>query len=142
MSWFDRLKGKPPEQRETPARQRLPTVNAPPGHPGLTPPPAAPKKRGKAPEQYEAELAGYNKAMRAHFAGIAAYNRERSMSLGITSYQWVAMDVHGTCDTARRNGGRIFSYAHPPPEGHVCEGQCSSMDWCRCIARPVLAGFE
>jgi hypothetical protein len=105
-------------------------------------PPAAPKKRSKDPEQYEAELTAYRKAMRAHFAEIAAYNRERSMSLGITSYRWVAMDVHGTCDTARRNGGKIFLYTQLPPEGHVCEEQCGSKDWCRCIARPIVAGFS
>jgi hypothetical protein len=28
------------------------------------------------------------------------------------------MDVHGTCDVARKNGGKVFSYTNPPPEGH------------------------
>jgi hypothetical protein len=142
MSWFDRLKGKSSEQNETQGRQRIPTVTAPPDHPALIPPPAAPKKRGKAPERYETELAAYRKTMRARVAAIAAYNRERSMSLGITSYQWVAMDVHGTCDTAKRNGGKIFLYSQPPPEGHVCEGQCGSIDWCRCMARSIVPGFS
>ncbi|SRR5258708_4298890 len=141
MSWFDRLKGKSSEHRETQARQRLPTVKARPARPGLTPP-AAPKRHDKTAEQYELEVAAYRRSMRAYFAGIAAFNRKRSTSLGIKTYEWVAMDVHGDCAAARRNGGKIFSYTEPPPEGHVCEGQCSSRDWCRCIARPIVAGFE
>src|SRR5258708_37747745 len=98
MSWFDRLKGKSSEHRETQARQRLPTVKAPPGHPGLTPP-AAPKRHGKTAEKYELEVAAYRRSMRAHFAGIDGFNRKRSTSLGIKIYEWVAMDVHGDCDT-------------------------------------------
>jgi hypothetical protein len=119
---------------------RIPTVNTPPGRPGLKPP-SAPKKRGKTNVQYEAELAAYRKAMREHFAEIAAFNRNRSMALGITSYEWIAMDVHGTCDVAKRNGGRTFRYDTPPPEGHVCEGVCTSIDWCRCVSRPIVPGF-
>ena len=141
MGWFDRLKGKSPERGEAPARQGLPTVKAAPGYPGLTPP-AAPKKRGKTAEQYKLELAAYRKSMRAHFAAIAAFKRKHAISLGIKTYKWVALDVHGDCEVARRNGGKIFSYREPPPEGHVCEGQCTSKDWCRCFARSMIAGFS
>jgi hypothetical protein len=109
-------------------------------YPGLTPP-AAPKNRNTTPELYEREVIAYRKSMRLHFAAIAAFNRKRAVSLAIKSYQWVAADVHGDCDVARRNGGGIFSYTEPPPEGHVCEGECTSRDWCRCIARSVIAGF-
>jgi hypothetical protein len=141
MSWFYRSGGKPPPKAGSHAPGRLPTVQTPPGYPGLTPP-SAPKKRGKTAQQYGTELAAYRRAMREHFAAIAAFNRKRTMALGIESYEWIATDVHRTCDTARRNGGRSFSYANPPPEDHVCEGQCNSIDWCRCIARPIVAGFK
>jgi hypothetical protein len=129
------------QRQDKPSGGRIPTVKAPPGRPGLTPP-AAPKKRGKTPEQYAAESAAYRLAMRNHFAAIAAFNRERCVALGIKNYEWIAMDVHGTCDVARKNGGKVFSYTNPPPEGHVCEGLCNSPDWCRCIARSIVPGFD
>jgi hypothetical protein len=120
---------------------RIPTVKALPGRPGLTLP-AAPKKRGKSPEEWEAARAGYRMAIRAHFASIAAFERKRRVALGLTKYQWLAVDVHGCCDVAKKNGGKVFSYLEPPPEGHVGEGQCLSPDWCRCVAKPVVPGFS
>jgi len=57
------------------------------------------------------------------------------------TYEWIAIDVHATCEVAKRNGRRVFYYAKPPPEGHVGEGQCTSPDWRRCIARPIVPGF-
>jgi hypothetical protein len=119
---------------------QIPTVKPAQGRPGLTPP-AAPKKRGKTAEQYEADLALYRLAMRRHFAAIAAFNRERCMSLGIRSYVWLAMDVHGTCEVAKKYGGKEFAYDSPPLEGHVGEGRCGSPDWCRCVAKAVVRGF-
>jgi hypothetical protein len=120
---------------------RIPTVKAPPGRPGLTMP-AAPKKKGKSPEEWEASLAEYRRAMRAHFASIAAFERKRRVALGLIKYQWLAVDVHGCCNVAKKNGGRIFSYVEPPPEGHVCEGECNSPDWCRCLAKALVPGFS
>jgi hypothetical protein len=119
----------------------LPTVRAPEGYPGLTTP-AAPTKRGKTPEQYEADLAIYTQAMRDHFARIAAFNRQRRVAMGLTQYRWLACDVHGTCDVAQRNGGKVFSLVQPPPDGHVGEGRCTSPDWCRCVAVAVVPGFN
>jgi hypothetical protein len=84
----------------------------------------------------------YRLAMRSHFAAIAAFNRKRCVALGIEHYEWMAMDVHGTCDVARKNGGKVFSYTNPPPDGHVCEGLCNSPDWCRCIARSIIPSLE
>jgi hypothetical protein len=142
MSWLNRLKGKSPSPPKAKSGlESIPTVKTPPGGPGLTPP-AAPKKRGKTPEQWAAELAVYRQAMRKHFAVIAAFQRERRIGLGITSYKWIALDVHGTCDVAKRNGGKVFSHDKPPKEGHVGEGQCNSPDWCRCIAKSVIPGFD
>jgi hypothetical protein len=119
----------------------MPTIKVLPGRPGITPP-APPKKRGKSPKQWNAELAAYRLAMREHFASVAAFNRKRAMGLEIASYRWVAVDVHGTCDVAKRNGGRVFLYAEPPLEGHVGEGQCNSPDWCRCFAEVVVPGIS
>ena len=120
---------------------RLPTVKPPPGRSGLTPP-AAPTRRGKTQDQYEVEHALYRLAMRQHVAAIAAFNRDRSMSLGDQGYTWLAVDVHGTCEVAQRNGGKTFAYDTPPPEGHVGEGRCGSPDWCRCVAKPLVRGFS
>jgi len=58
------------------------TVKPPPGRPGLTSP-AGSKKRDKAPEQYNAELAAYRSAMRKDIAAISAYDRKRCIGLGI-----------------------------------------------------------
>lgn len=80
--------------------------------------------------------------MRSHFAAIAAFNREHCVALGIEHYEWMAMDVHGTCDVAKKNGGKTFSYTNPPPQGHVCEGLCNSQDWCRCIAKSIILAFD
>ncbi len=140
MSRFNRPNGKSSRPEAKTGLQNIPTVKAPTGYPGLTPP-DAPKKRGKTPDQYDAELAAYRLAMRKHFAAIAAFRRQRCVAAGITSYKWLALDVHGTCDVAKRNGGKIFSYDNPPKEGHPCEGQCGSPDWCRCSAKPVVPGF-
>ncbi len=101
-------------------------------------PPTKPLKRGKSPEQYEADISAYRLAMRAYFATGAKAKRERMAVLGIKQYQWLAVDVHGCCHVAARNGGKVFSVSDPPPEGHVCEGECSSPDWCRCIAAAVV----
>ena len=103
-----------------------------------TPPPAAPKKRGKSPEQYEAELDAYYLAMRQHFAEWAKFNREKAIRAGVIRYEWLAMDVHGTCKVARRNKGKTFAYNQPPKDGHPCEGECTSPDWCRCSAIPII----
>jgi hypothetical protein len=117
------------------------TGKTPPGRSGLTLP-ATPKKRAKTPEQRAAELAAYRLAMRKHSACVAAIERERRIALGITSYEWVAVDVHGTCEVAKRNDGKVFSYDSPPKEGHVGEGECGSPDYCRCFAAPVVHGFS
>jgi hypothetical protein len=141
MGWLDRLKGKSVRPESKTDTYGVPTVKAAPGRPGLVPP-AAPRKRGKSAKQYDAELAAYRRAMRKHFAEIAAFNRQRCIALGITSYKWVALDVHGTCDVAKRNGGKVFRYDEPPSDGHVCEGRCNSPDWCRCTAKSIVAGFS
>jgi hypothetical protein len=143
MSWLRRrLRGNPAtaEARVEQVRPTLPTVKALPGY-ALTPP-ARPKRGDKTTGEFQADLAAYETAFRAHIAHNAAISRERSMSLGITSYRWVAVDVHGTCEVAARNGGKVFRYDAPPPEGHVGEGQCNSPDWCRCVPRPVIPGFS
>lgn len=100
--------------------------------------PDKPKKRGKPPEQYAAELAAYQREVRAYFAAMALAKREKFASLGIKKYEWLAVDVHGCCHVAAKNGGKVFSVTEAPPEGHVGEGECSSPDWCRCIASPVV----
>lgn len=100
--------------------------------------PAKPLKRGKTPEQYASDVAAYNLAMRTHSAEMAKAKRERAISLGMAQYDWLAVDVHGCCEVAQRNGGKRFSLTEPPPEGHVGEGECSSPDWCRCIAAPII----
>lgn len=101
-------------------------------------PPAKPLKRGKTREQYDTEIATYNAEMRAYLRDLARQKRERAVTLGIKRYEWIAMDVHGCCDVAARNGGMTFSFTEPPPEGHVNEGECSSPDWCRCTAAPIV----
>jgi len=128
-------------KRATAGQGQIPTVKAAPGRPGLVAP-AAPKKSGKSPEQWEAAQAAYRLAMRDHFRAIAAFNRKRCVALGISTYEWLAVDVHKTCEVARRNGGKVFSYDKPPPEGHVGEGECNSPDWCRFTARPIVPGFS
>lgn len=104
--------------------------------------PPAPKKRGKTTGTMERRTGAYRLVMWKHFASIAAFERERRVALGITSYKWIAMDVRGTCDVAKRNGGKVFSYDNPPAEGHVGEGQCNSPDWCRCFAKPIIHGID
>jgi hypothetical protein len=61
---------------------QVPTIKPSQGRPSLTPP-AAPKKRGKTAEQYEAELALYRLAMRRHFAAIAAFSFESGVGAAI-----------------------------------------------------------
>jgi hypothetical protein len=141
MSWFSRMKGKSSHPEGKSGLAKIPTGKTPPGRSGLTLP-ATPKKRAKTPEQRAAELAAYRLAMRKHSACVAAIERERRIALGITSYEWVAVDVHGTCEVAKRNDGKVFSYDSPPKEGHVGEGECGSPDYCRCFAAPVVHGFS
>jgi hypothetical protein len=100
--------------------------------------PARPKKRGKTAEQYAADVASYNLAMREHFRALAEARRERFIDAGIKRYEWLAMDVHGCCAVAAKNNGQIFSVSDGPPEGHPCEGECGSPDWCRCTPIPVV----
>lgn len=141
MRWFSRLRGTSRDLKGKSARVEIPTVKAHPDRPGLVPP-APPRRRGKTQQELDAELAAYHLAMRKHFAEIAAFNRKRCMALGITSYTWLPADVHNACEVAKRNGGKTFLYDQPPPEGHVGEGACTSPDWCRCIAKPIVPGFS
>lgn len=141
MGLLDFLTRKRTKQKVGTAIPSVPTVTPAPDRPGLTLP-AKPKKRGKTPEEWEVSLSAYRQAMRLHFAEIAAYNREKWVALGITRYRWIAVDVHGTCDVAKRNNGKIFSLNSPPPDGHPCEGLCNSIDWCRCQAKPVIDDFD
>ncbi len=71
------------------------------------------------------------------FRANAQHNRKRAMQSGITHYVWVWPGVPD-CDIGRRNNGKVFSYANPPPEGHPCEGECHAKDWCRCITKSVI----
>ena len=83
-------------------------------------------------------MARYQQTMRSYFSEAARDDRLKSLAAGIKRYEWLAVDVHGVCETAKRNGGKVFDYASPPPGGHVGEGECSSPDWCRCVAAPIV----
>lgn len=152
MSWVMRLFCKIYGAKKTKAispfkvpLKTIPTVQPPDGYKKewLTTP-AKPKKRGKPPELYAAEINEYRQRMRTRFAELAEFNRKRAMSVGIKQYKWMAAapDPAVTCDIGLRNNGKIFSYEAPPPEGHPCEGKCNSEDWCRCIPRSIVPGFE
>ncbi len=143
MGWLDRLKGKPAKAEvgvdvEQP-RPRLPTVKAPPDY-WLTPP-ARPKRGNKTAEEFAADVAAYHAAYRTHIAHNAAIGRKRSMAAGIKSYRWVVGVPDIACEVAKRNSGRVFRYDKQPPEGHVGEGRCER-DWCRCVAAPIVHGFD
>lgn len=88
---------------------------------------------------YAEQLALYRRSMRKHFAAIATFQRRRSIALGITQYVWMVSAK--PCDIAERNNDKVFSYLDPPPEGHVGEGLCNSLDWCRCMAKAIVKGF-
>ncbi len=119
---------------------RLPTVKAPPGY--LLTPPAKPKREGRTRAEMQPVLEKYHADYRAYLAHNAAIQRRRAVSNGVESYQWVVATPGIPCTVASRNDGRVFRYDTPPPEGHVGEGQCDAPDWCRCIARSVIPGFE
>jgi hypothetical protein len=140
MKWLKRLIGKSsyPEEKHSPGS--VPAVKSVPRRPVTFP--SAPKKRGKSPEQYATELAAHRLAMRKHFTAIAAFDRERRIALGITSYKWLSMDVHGTCEVAKKYNGKVLSYDHAPKEGHPWEQKCGSPDWCRCIEIGVIPGLS
>lgn len=106
------------------------------------PPPAPPGKRGKPPEQFEAEQRAYFTAMRMRVARVAAFNRERAVKVGIKEYQWMASRTPFDCERARLNDGIIFSYLSPPPGGHPAEGGCGAGDWCRCFSRSLVPGLS
>lgn len=118
----------------------LPTVPTPVGYPA-TSPPQKPRLRGLSSEDRKRALEGYHAAMRAHFAAIAKFQRERREKAGASSYKWVAISG-ACCDIAQANDGKTFSSALPPKEGHPAEGRCNSADWCRCYARVIVKGFE
>ena len=105
------------QRQDKPSGGRIPTVKAPPGRPGLTPP-AAPKKRGKKPEQYAAESAAYRLAMRSHFAAIAAFNRDRCIALGIKNYEWIAILAWHV--RRREKKWRKGVLVHKPTAGRPC----------------------
>ncbi|HWE98846.1 MAG TPA: hypothetical protein VG248_03530 [Caulobacteraceae bacterium] len=130
MNWFGHNSGN-----------RVPTVAADPDDPRLKPPPAKPRKRGVAPETYAQETTDYRAAWRAWTAEVAAYQRQRAMRLGVTSYVWRSA-LPGICSVAARNNGRTFSFDDPPPDGHPGEGACD-LDWCKgCIMRSIIRGVE
>lgn len=99
-------------------------------------PPPRPKQAGKAPEQHPEEVARYNSNMREFFAHAAAARREQAEALGVKEYEWLASG--NSCEIALRNNGKTFAYQQPPGDGHPCEGVCTSDDWCRCVALPLV----
>jgi hypothetical protein len=127
--------------RAWPAARTFPTVKAEPDDPRLVTPPAKPRKRGVDPAIYAANMATYRETWRARTAAIGAYNRERSMRLGVEQYTWIAA-VSEICDIAARNNGKLFRYDTPPPDGHPGEGECHSPGHCLCIARSVIPGLD
>ena len=79
----------------------LPTVPTPVGYPA-TSPPQKPRLRGLSSEDRKRALEGYHAAMRAHFAAIAKFQRERREKAGASSYKWVAISG-ACCDIAQAN---------------------------------------
>ena len=140
MKLIRHLLGKWGNSKE-PDYPQMPTVKAAPDRPALTIP-ARPPRRGRTPEQRETDARDYKQTMRMQFAAQAAYERKRRVALGITHYRWRACDVHGKCDVAARNDGKVFSLTAPLPDGHPAEGRCNSPDWCRCTAAAVIPGFD
>lgn len=142
MNWLRRLFGKPPEPSMLTdlTAGRIPTVKAPPGHPGD--PPTLPKRSTEPPEKWAAIMSAHQVRVREHRAKVAAFKRKRAMSLGITHYRW--MDSRGgpiECSVAKKYDGKLIAYANPPPEGHPGEGKCDMPDWCRCSANAEIPGF-
>lgn len=106
------------------------------------PNPVVGQRRRKATAPRAAQGEAHCIAMRKYVAEKAAAARIRRIKLGIREYRWLAMDVHGTCEVAKRNGGKVFSHDEPPPEGHVGEGRCGSPDFCRCVATAIIPGLD
>ena len=140
MRWFKPLTATPANTETGQARLTLPTVKALPGY--LLTPPARPQKAGKTAEEYAAAIAAYYAAFRAHIAHNAAIKRKQSMAAGIKSYRWIVGVPGIVCAVAERNGSRVFAHDKPPPEGHVGEGQCDAPDWCRCVPKAIIPGFD
>jgi uncharacterized protein with gpF-like domain len=110
-------------------------------HPPVMPQIIPLKKRGRTKDQYTADLAHNQQAMRAFFRETAIYNRKRREALGCPKYTWHASGADD-CDIARRNDGKTFSSSNPPEEGHPGEGLCNSGNVCRCFAAIVIPGIK
>ncbi|MCU1526656.1 MAG: hypothetical protein JWP75_419 [Frondihabitans sp.] len=63
MGWLDWIMSRKPAAARTPDH-RIPTVTGEPEDPRLDPPPARPRKRGVATDQYEADHAAWRRAVR------------------------------------------------------------------------------
>ena len=118
---------------------QIPTVRAPAGYPESCLP-VRPKVRGLSPEDRQNALTEYHLRMRAHWAEIAKFQRERREQMGLSAYKWVAIPG-ACCAIGAANDGKAFSSEKPPREGHPAEGACSSKDWCRCHAKAIVPGF-
>lgn len=96
-----------------------------------------PKKRGKTPEQFQADLEAFHAELRFNSAASFRLTRKRALSVGSRFYIWRS-DKSDECLTCRSRIGKKFSWNREPEHGHAGLASCCERGWCICYAEPAF----
>lgn len=97
-----------------------------------------PKKRGKTPEEFQADLAKYHSELRRKSEAGFRYSKKRATEAGSRTYIWRSARDGDVCDICRSREGKKFSWYVEPPQGHAGATDCCPGGYCRCYPEPVF----
>jgi len=97
-----------------------------------------PKKRGKAPEEFQADLAKFRAELRRKSEAGFRYSRRRAVAIGSRYYIWRTSRDSGVCDVCQSREGKKFSWHAEPTHGHAGATDCCPDGYCRCYPEAVF----
>ena len=97
-----------------------------------------PRRRGRTPEQREADDKEYARQLRLKFTAGFEETRRQAQSIGSKKYIWRSCGDFDVCPVCAKKDGKRFAWDITPKGGHAgCSDSCPE-GWCRCYAEPVL----
>ena len=97
-----------------------------------------PKKRGKAVEEFQTELAAYHERLRAKGAASFCWAQKRAVSVGSKKYIWRTAKDEAVCLVCQGREGKQFSWDKAPKNGHAGMADCCPGGFCRCWPEPII----
>lgn len=109
-----------------------------PDHPAAAGRIAPPRRRGRTPEQQEADWREYCQKLQAQRRATFEWEARRAQAIGCTHYRWRGVNDSVACPVCKAKEGKRFAFAVRPKGGHPGDGECCPDGQCRCCAVPIL----